>query len=50
MMTANAPAVLFGEALTRIVPVAYVRAAAALMMALTGVWVITAALTSLTAR
>ncbi len=45
MMAANIPAVLFGEAVTRVVPLAYVRAAAALIMAATGVWVIIAALT-----
>ena len=43
MMLANVPAVLFGEAVTRIVPLTYVRAAAALVMAATGVWVIVAA-------
>lgn len=43
MMAANVPAVLFGEAVTRVVPLAYVRVAAALVMAATGVWVIAAA-------
>jgi len=44
MMLANVPAVFFGEAVTRVVPLAYVRIAAALVMAATGVWVIMAAL------
>lgn len=44
MMAANAPAVLFGEAMTRVAPLAYVRVAAALVMAITGVWVIAAAI------
>ncbi|MEQ1820118.1 MAG: TMEM165/GDT1 family protein [Terricaulis sp.] len=46
MMLANVPAVLFGEAVTRVVPLNYVRIAAAIVMAATGVWVIVAALTS----
>lgn len=44
MMLANVPAVLLGEAATKIVPLAYVRASAAVLMAATGVWVIVAAL------
>lgn len=44
MMAANVPAVLLGEAVTRVVPLAYVRIAAALLMAATGAWVIVAAL------
>ncbi len=44
MMLANVPAVLLGESVTRIVPLAYVRASAAVLMAITGVWVIVAAL------
>jgi putative Ca2+/H+ antiporter (TMEM165/GDT1 family) len=44
MMLANVPAVLFGDAVTRVVPLAYVRVGAALLMAATGVWVIVAAL------
>lgn len=44
MMAANAPAVLFGEAITRLVPMHYVRVAAALVMAATGIWVIAAQL------
>jgi putative Ca2+/H+ antiporter (TMEM165/GDT1 family) len=44
MMAANVPAVLLGEAATKIVPLAYVRASAAILMAATGVWVIVAAL------
>jgi len=46
MMLANVPAVLLGEAVTKVVPLAYVRIAAALIMAATGVWVIVAALTA----
>ena len=46
MMAANIPAVLFGEAVTRIVPLAYVRTTAALIMAATGVWVIYVAISS----
>ncbi len=45
MMAANVPAVFFGEAVTRVVPLKYVRIAAALLMAATGLWVIVAALT-----
>ena len=44
MMVANVPAVIFGEAATRLVPLNYVRIAAALIMAATGAWVIVAAL------
>ena len=44
MMLANVPAVLLGETATRFVPLSYVRASAALLMAATGVWVIVAAL------
>lgn len=46
MMAANVPAVLLGEAVTKMVPLAYVRASAAILMAATGAWVITAALTA----
>ncbi len=46
MMLANVPAVLFGEAVTKVVPLVYVRIAAALIMATTGAWVIVAALMS----
>lgn len=46
MMAANVPAVLFGEAVTRVVPLTFVRGAAALILAATGVWVIVAALNS----
>ncbi|MEZ5956508.1 MAG: TMEM165/GDT1 family protein [Hyphomonadaceae bacterium] len=42
MMLANVPAVLLGEAATKIVPLTYVRASAAVLMAATGVWVIVA--------
>jgi len=44
MMAANVPAVLVGEAVTRVAPLKYVRAAAALVMAATGAWVIGAGL------
>jgi len=44
MMLANAPAVYLGEAATRIVALRYVRMAAALLLAVTGVWVIVSAL------
>jgi Ca2+/H+ antiporter, TMEM165/GDT1 family len=43
MMAANIPAVLFGEAATRVVPLRYVRMAAAAIFALIGVWVMLAA-------
>ncbi len=38
MMLANVPAVFFGEAATRIVPLKYIRIAAALIFAGLGVW------------
>ncbi|TAJ74282.1 MAG: TMEM165/GDT1 family protein [Phenylobacterium sp.] len=44
MMLANVPAVFLGEAATRIVPLRYVRIAAAVVFALIGVWVLAAAL------
>ena len=44
MMLANVPAVIFGEAVTRIVPLKYVRLGAAVIFALIGVWVILGAL------
>jgi len=44
MMAANVPAVLFGEAVTKVVPLAYVRIAAALILTATGVWVLVSAL------
>jgi putative Ca2+/H+ antiporter (TMEM165/GDT1 family) len=44
MMLANVPAVFLGEAVTRIVPLKYVRIAAAALFAVTGLWVILAAL------
>ncbi|MFC3069957.1 TMEM165/GDT1 family protein [Phenylobacterium soli] len=43
MMIADAPAVFLGEAATKIVPLRYVRIAAAVIFALIGVWVILAA-------
>jgi putative Ca2+/H+ antiporter (TMEM165/GDT1 family) len=42
MMLANVPAVLLGEACTRIVPLRYVRIGAAIVFALVGVWVLLA--------
>jgi len=42
MMAANVPAVYFGEAVTRVVPLNYVRIAAAAVFALIGVWMIVA--------
>ena len=42
MMAANVPAVLFGEAVTRVVPLKYVRLGAAIVFALLGVWVLLA--------
>jgi putative Ca2+/H+ antiporter (TMEM165/GDT1 family) len=44
MMLANIPAVLFGDVVTKLLPLNYVRIAAALIFALIGVWVIAAAL------
>jgi putative Ca2+/H+ antiporter (TMEM165/GDT1 family) len=44
MMLANVPAVLLGEAATRVVPLKYVRIGAAVIFAVIGIWVIWAAL------
>jgi putative Ca2+/H+ antiporter (TMEM165/GDT1 family) len=44
MMLANVPAVFFGEAVTRVVPLKYVRVGAAILFAVIGVWIIVAAL------
>jgi Ca2+/H+ antiporter, TMEM165/GDT1 family len=44
MMLANVPAVYFGEAVTKIVPLQYVRIIAALVFAAIGVWVLYGAL------
>ena len=44
MMLANAPAVLMGEAVTRIAPLDLVRKAAAALFALIGLWIVFAAL------
>jgi putative Ca2+/H+ antiporter (TMEM165/GDT1 family) len=44
MMLANVPAVIFGEAVTKIVPLKYVRIGAAVIFALIGVWIILGAL------
>jgi putative Ca2+/H+ antiporter (TMEM165/GDT1 family) len=44
MMLANVPAVLLGEAATRVVPLKWVRIGAAAIFAAIGVWVLTAAL------
>lgn len=43
MMIANVPAVLLGEAATRLVPLRYVRVGAALIFLMLGAWVLTAA-------
>ncbi len=43
MMLANVPAVLLGAAVTRVVPLRYVRIGAALVFALIGAWVIVSA-------
>jgi len=42
MMLANVPAVLVGEAVTRVVPLKYVRIGAAVVFALIGVWILLA--------
>ncbi|HRE43025.1 MAG TPA: TMEM165/GDT1 family protein [Terricaulis sp.] len=44
MMLANVPAVLLGEAASRIVPLNYVRIAAAAIFAIIGVWLVAVAL------
>lgn len=44
MMLANIPAVLLGEAATKMVPLKYVRIAAAAIFAVIGLWVVLAAL------
>jgi len=44
MMIADIPAVFLGEAATKIVPLRYVRIAAAVLFALIGVWVVLSAL------
>jgi Ca2+/H+ antiporter, TMEM165/GDT1 family len=44
MMLANVPAVLLGEAVTKVVPLKFVRIAAALVFAAIGVWVVVSAL------
>lgn len=44
MMLANVPADYFGEAVTRIIPLAYVRIAAAITFALIGLWIVYSAL------
>jgi Ca2+/H+ antiporter, TMEM165/GDT1 family len=44
MMLANVPAVLLGEALTKVVPLKHVRTAAALLFAAIGIWVLAIAL------
>ncbi len=43
MMAANAPAVLLGEAVTRVVPLKLVRTIAAVLFAVIGLWVLLAA-------
>jgi Ca2+/H+ antiporter, TMEM165/GDT1 family len=42
MMVANVPAVVLGEAATKIVPLRYVRVAAAIIFALIGAWILLA--------
>ena len=44
MMIANVPAVLFGEAVTKVVPLNFVRIAAAALFAVIGVWIVVTAL------
>lgn len=44
MMAANIPAVFFGEAVTRVVPLKVVRIIAAILFAIIGAWVVIAAL------
>lgn len=44
MMLANVPAVLLGEAVTRVVPLKWVRRAAAALFAVIGAWVVVGAL------
>jgi putative Ca2+/H+ antiporter (TMEM165/GDT1 family) len=44
MMLANVPAVLLGEAVTKIIPLKYVRIAAAFIFAAIGLWVVLAAI------
>lgn len=46
MMAANVPAVLLGEAATKVLPLNYIRIAAALVFAVIGVWIVWAALAS----
>jgi putative Ca2+/H+ antiporter (TMEM165/GDT1 family) len=43
MMLANVPAVLFGEVVTKIIPLKYVRVTAALIFAAIGLWVVVSA-------
>jgi len=45
MMVSNVPAVLFGEAVTRVVPLKYVRWSAAAIFAILGGWMLVEALT-----
>jgi putative Ca2+/H+ antiporter (TMEM165/GDT1 family) len=40
MMLANVPAVVLGEAVTKIVPLSYVRVSAAFVFLLIGLWVV----------
>jgi putative Ca2+/H+ antiporter (TMEM165/GDT1 family) len=40
MMLANVPAVFLGEAVTRVVPLKYVRMGAAVLFALIGIWIV----------
>src|SRR3546814_333285 len=45
MMLANVPAVVFGDRITRVVPLKYVRVGAALIFAAIGLWTLIHALT-----
>ncbi|MGE0718055.1 MAG: TMEM165/GDT1 family protein, partial [Alphaproteobacteria bacterium] len=42
MMAANVPAVFCADAVTRVIPLAYVRVAAALVFAAIGLWILVA--------
>jgi putative Ca2+/H+ antiporter (TMEM165/GDT1 family) len=46
MLLANVPAVLLGEVVTKVIPLKYVRIAAALIFAAIGLWVVFAAVVS----
>ena len=48
MMLANVPAVFLGEAVTRVVPLKYVRMGAAVLFAIIGIWIVVSALIATT--